>query len=332
MDHNMPTKSKSRRVNVLRVFVASPDDVRKERERLKLIIDEVNKEIGSESGVQLELVKYETDVTPGMASDPQDVIDKQINDDYDIFIGILWKKFGTPTKNASSGTEAEFNRAYERNTTSPGIVDIMIYFKESPIDRNEIDPKQIELIDGFRKNLGGKGILWTTFKTMRQFEEGIRRHLHSVVRTFKESRKPKREIKTKEKDRDTLGNFSGWKLLYEHDENGVPLTGNVEHLIDTVSKGSPIRIRVHHPNKTFQVMDAPLLSVENGIVYASDIDQISKTRDASGNYIYQEKTYHYLVIASSNGHFHAKRIFLDGTERNITNSKRHIAWFGIGTS
>src|SRR5690606_6513320 len=108
------------------------------------------------------------------------------------------------------------------------------------------------------------------------FEEGIRRHLHSVVRTFKESRKPKRETKVKEKDRDTLENFSGWKLLYEHDENGVPLTGNVEHLIDTVSKGSPIRIRVHHPNKTFQVMDAPLLSVENGIVYASDIDQISK--------------------------------------------------------
>lgn len=117
-------------------------------------------------------------------------------------------------------------------------------------------------------------------------------------------------------------------MLYEHDENGEPIDGSIKRLIEAVAKGCAIRIRVHHPNWSIQVMDAPLLSVEKGVVHASDIDQISKTRDESGNYVYQDKSYHYFVIASSNGHFHAKRIYLDGTDRNTTTSKRHIAWIG----
>src|SRR5258706_9431434 len=122
-----------RLVNFLRVLVASPDDVKKERERLEAIIDEVNKEIDSNSGIQLELVKSETDVSPGMGKDPQDVANKHIGDDVDIFIGLLWKKFGTPTKTWLSGTEEEFERAYERNTISPGSVSIKIYFKKASV-------------------------------------------------------------------------------------------------------------------------------------------------------------------------------------------------------
>ena len=37
-------------------------------------------------------------------------------------------------------------------------------------------------------------------------------------------------------------------------------------------------------------MDVPLLSLENEVVYASDINQISKTKDKSGNYVYQDKS------------------------------------------
>ncbi len=137
------------------------------------------------------------------------------------------------------------------------------------------------------------------------------------------------QVENKEIAKVVAENLTPWGLLFEHDENGASLFGNIERLIDAVIKGYPVRIRVHHPDGSIQIMDAPLLSLENGIVYASDIDQISKTRDATGNYIYQEKMYHYHVIAGSNGQFHAKRIFLDGKERNTTNSKRHIAWIAL---
>jgi hypothetical protein len=54
-----------RQPKLLRVFVASPSDVGVERTRLEAIVDEINKTIGSGSGTQLELVKWETHVTPG---------------------------------------------------------------------------------------------------------------------------------------------------------------------------------------------------------------------------------------------------------------------------
>jgi hypothetical protein len=117
--------------------------------------------------------------------------------------------------------------------------------------------------------------------------------------------------------------------LFEHDEGGNQIEGSIESLIEAVVKGYPIRIRVHHSENNIQVMSASLLSVENNVVHASDIRQISKTKDKFGNYIYQDKPYHYDIITSSNGHFHAKRIFFDGKERNTTNSKRHIAWIGF---
>ncbi|MYD31374.1 MAG: DUF4062 domain-containing protein, partial [Nitrospira sp. SB0661_bin_20] len=62
----------------------------------------------------MDVVRWETRTTPGFGKDPQDVINKQISDAYDIFIGIMWTRFGTPTPRAGSGTEEEFLRAYDR--------------------------------------------------------------------------------------------------------------------------------------------------------------------------------------------------------------------------
>lgn len=125
------------------------------------------------------------------------------------------------------------------------------------------------------------------------------------------------------------GNLPSWDLLYEHDENGNPINGSIERLIEAVNQGYPVKIKIYQPHNIVQVMDAQLLSVESRLVHASNTDQISQTRDASGNYVYQDKAYHYYVIASSNGHFHAKRIFLTGEERNTSAENRRMAWIGL---
>ena len=129
--------------------------------------------------------------------------------------------------------------------------------------------------------------------------------------------------------KEVSGSLPSWNLLFEHNEQGNPISGNVESLIEAVSKGYPIKVRIHQSNNSTQVMEAQWLFVENKTVYASNTDQVSLTKNKSGDYVFQDDSYHYYVIVGSDGHHHATRIYIDGRKRNPTDSKRHMAWIGV---
>lgn len=167
----------AKRVSELSVFVASPDDVSEERQALEDTIRELNVLWGRTKGIRLDLVRWETHAYPSFGVDAQAVVNEQIGDDYDIFVGILWKKFGTPTGRAASGTEEEFNRAYERHKQDPGRLRIMFYFRTSPVDLEQIDPEQLALVKRFREQLGEKGSLYWTYRTKEEFANLVRMHL-----------------------------------------------------------------------------------------------------------------------------------------------------------
>ena len=103
----------------IKVFASSPCDVSYERQQLGKVFEKLNRTLGREKNIHLELVTWETHTQPSMGR-PQGVINKQIGT-YDIFIGIMWKRFGTPTGKAESGTEEEFQLAYEgwKNNNHP---------------------------------------------------------------------------------------------------------------------------------------------------------------------------------------------------------------------
>src|SRR5688500_10112896 len=117
----------------IRIFVASPGDVQEERNILSEIINELNFTLTAlmpEKGAFLELVKWETHAYPA-AGRPQAIINKQVGS-YDIFIGIMWKRFGTDTGVAESGTIEEFNNAFER-WKEIGQPHVMFYFCQKPV-------------------------------------------------------------------------------------------------------------------------------------------------------------------------------------------------------
>jgi hypothetical protein len=124
-------------ITQINVFVASPGDVIEERNAFDEVLDEVNTVLGPIHSCTLNLKKWETDTHPSFGEDAQDVINRQINDDYDIFIGIMWVRFGTPTNRAKSGTKEEFERAYEKYKQGQ-LIDLMFYFKNTPIEPNSI--------------------------------------------------------------------------------------------------------------------------------------------------------------------------------------------------
>ena len=170
---------------LLQVFVASPDDVLEERQILEDVISEWNLTWSGTQKVRLELLKWETHTYPAIGKDTQDVVNQQIGENYDTFLGIMWGRFGSPTNQAGSGTEEEFNRAYSRLKTAPGSVQIMFYFKDAGIPPSKMDPEQLPKVLAFKSKIAAEyGGLYHEFEAGEDFRTKTRIHLSKVVQDW----------------------------------------------------------------------------------------------------------------------------------------------------
>lgn len=160
-------------ITLYKIFVASPSDLSDERFLLEEVIEELNMSTFNNSDIKVELIKWETHANPDIGEYPQNVINKDIGNEYDIFIGILWSKFGSATPNYKSGTEEEFYNAYKRYRESRS-VKIMFYFKQEPIPIDLIDPESIKSIRKFKIELGEKGLLYWDYNTTEEFQKLLR--------------------------------------------------------------------------------------------------------------------------------------------------------------
>lgn len=167
-------------VTKFRVFLASPNDVPNERNIVKKIIDEFNSTYSNDLNCYIQLLNWENSTYPSFGEYPQKVINNQIGD-YDIFIGILWGKFGTPTPKHASGTEEEFNIAYEKyNQKKQGEFQIMLYFNLEAIPMDDIDPEQIKKVKLFREKISSLGY-YSTYNSQEHFETIFRTHIYSMI-------------------------------------------------------------------------------------------------------------------------------------------------------
>ncbi len=163
-------------VTRIKVFVASPSDVSDERKLLQAVLEEINTSLGQRK-LRFEYVGWEH-VYPGIGKRPQEIINDQISPrDCDVFIGIMWSRFGTPTGEFGSGTEEEFQQAYEswQQKKSPRI---FFYFCDKPPTiTNKEQYEQYGKVLAFRENLNNeKGLIWTYPESV-EFQRSVRRHL-----------------------------------------------------------------------------------------------------------------------------------------------------------
>jgi len=162
-----------RNITKIRVFLASPGDTVDERNSASEIIEELNK-INNSDSIEYELVKWETHAYSGIGKDAQDVINNQLNDDYDIYVGLMWQRFGSPTKRAASGTEEEFERALKIYKTKARSIKILFYFNQTPIAPSDIDIEQIQKINQFKLQLKEHGVFFWDYSSLKQFEGLLR--------------------------------------------------------------------------------------------------------------------------------------------------------------
>lgn len=165
---------------IYKCFIASPSDTSEEREICDKIFSEINSTIGEKFDFRIESKKWENDVFPDFASDSQAVINKQIGTEYDIFIGIMWKKFGTPTQRAESGTEEEFLNAYKAWEMNKEL-NIMFYFNKAAIDPDDLDVDQFTKVQGFKKTVANMGGLYHEYKGLEEFEKDLKKHIQKVL-------------------------------------------------------------------------------------------------------------------------------------------------------
>lgn len=158
-------------------------------------INDVLTYLAPEQGVKLELLRYEIDTYPDYGA-PQEVVDRMIRDDSEIFVGMMWRRCGTPTKNQPSGTISEYRRAVARRKKT-GRPIIMFYFCDAPVPfptKGDID--QLKGVVKFRTELQPQSRT-QTYPSPDRFREYVRGDLLGAVRDVLAAERPgKKQEKT----------------------------------------------------------------------------------------------------------------------------------------
>ena len=161
------------------VFLASPGDVIRERAAVRDALEEVNRTAGEHDNFRLNVKGWETHTRPAATKKgrAQDAIFEQIGP-YDIFLGIMWARVGTPTGKAASGTIEEYEFARQqwsrRRKYKPSV---MFYFRSKvAIEIDRLDPEQLKQVQLFKQRVFKDGLA-KEYSTVKSFEGMMREHL-----------------------------------------------------------------------------------------------------------------------------------------------------------
>ena len=103
----------------IKVFLASPMDLEKERAQFQKVLNLVNENDGAAKNAEFVLLCWENDTRPGLNEDAQAVVNRQLRGDYDVFVCMFKDRVGTPTNRTISGTVEEYERARLKALKNP---------------------------------------------------------------------------------------------------------------------------------------------------------------------------------------------------------------------
>lgn len=172
----------------LRVFISSPGDLRVEREAAERVVRTVAKHPLYQPHYAIEAELYEDAVPASIGVPPQEAVDEylMLPGDADIFVCMLWQRFGTPFqlrgRAYASGTEYEFEHAYNSRQAT-GKPNMLLYQCERPYS-HDCDFEQAGMVRNFfnriRKGDGYQG-LYKSFADTKDFESKLASDLHQVI-------------------------------------------------------------------------------------------------------------------------------------------------------
>jgi hypothetical protein len=163
-------------IQLFRILLAAPSDVAEERALVASVIDDWNVQHGEGFKVRAELMNWRTHAHPEVGKRPQALINRQFADSADIVLAIFWKRFGTPTGRASSGTVEEIERAMRRGKK------VMVYFSQRlAAAATSSDQREEKRVVRFREKFGRTAV-YATYNDTQEFEAVVRKDLALVLR------------------------------------------------------------------------------------------------------------------------------------------------------
>jgi hypothetical protein len=166
-----------RQRRLIKVFIASPGDLMPERLSAHEVVNEINSSFGRTFDVAIDLLGWE-DIRPGVGR-PQAIINR---DDCDLFVGLLWKRWGmSPGGEFSSGFEEEFERARQRNQRT-GQPEIWLAFKQ--VDPSLLaDPgDQLKSVLAFKQaQIAARTVFYKEFNDERDWATQLRNWLMTHI-------------------------------------------------------------------------------------------------------------------------------------------------------
>lgn len=174
----------ARKATVLTIFVSCPSDLSPEKKAILNVVDEVNRTLRASQEIQFEVWDWARDAMPGIAGTSQEQIDKQIPE-HDVYLGMMWKRFGAPTEGSGSGTEHEFNNSRKSHLEKRQPSHVIFAFKTAIDSLAELDAAEFAKIDSFKKRLADDGLLYIPFKSQVELEKVLQMNLIKIALSWK---------------------------------------------------------------------------------------------------------------------------------------------------
>lgn len=161
--------------NVIEVLIASPSDVKEERQLVKDSLYKWNAIHSKKENIILKSLCWEDNVYSSFECDyPQENINKQILKDADILIGIFWTRIGTPTPKHPSGSIEEIKEHIDSDKPT------MLFFSNAEIKPNQIDKEQYENLQNFKQECFKRGIA-TEYESKDNFSDKFEHQLGLLI-------------------------------------------------------------------------------------------------------------------------------------------------------
>lgn len=194
----------------LRIFFAYSGDITAERDCVEKVVNRLQKP-ANESGYFLELKEWRQVI--GMGRPQQVIFDSAEPETWDIFVGVLWQRFGSPpgakhpTKDIplESGTHEEFLAAYEL-WKKHGWPRILFYRCVRPERLDQLDLDQISKVNDFFaefQTAGDHPGIYRKYSSVEEFDHSVYddiRELITAAATPPEFKRDVREILTRVHD------------------------------------------------------------------------------------------------------------------------------------